>query len=230
MQTFRDCDRDVNLDIANTVTSCSNPQIFADYLCGIGPSTSPQMAAGASRAVIYGGGHLHVEYHAAQVSGQSWPCTFAFQVVTALAKLPLLEDDLTPAYLPNLVVARSQLSVVPSTESDTDEDVLFWTSDQMLATNIDCSVGGNACEGLPTGCPSGADAIDAHALKFIIIGSTVAYGRSHFDHQVKVKRRIKEREALFLLTEYRWGTIGSADAAFPVKRTVYHRYAIRAAR
>jgi len=227
MQTFRDCNRDVSLDIANSVATCASPQIIADYLCGIGPSTSPQMKSGASRAVMYGGGHLHVEYHAAQVQGQSWPCTFAFQVVTAICKLPLLEDDVTPAYLPNLVVARSQLSVVPSTESDTDEDVLFWTSDQMLAMNLECSVGGNSCIGNPTGCPAGDDAIDSHALKFVIIGTTVLHGRSTFDTRIKVKRRIKEREALFLLTEYRWDTIGSADAAFPVNRTVYHRYAVR---
>jgi len=225
MQTFRDCDRSVDLDIVNTVTSCSNPQIFADFLCGIGPSTAPQMKSGASRAVMYGGGHLHVEYHAAQVQGQSWPCTFAFQVVTAIAKLPLLEDDLTPAYLPNLVVARSQLSVVPSTESDTDEDVLFWTSDQMLAVNIDCNVGGNPCFAAGNNC--GDFSANSNVFPLIVAGTVVLHGRSVFDTRIKVKRRIKEREALFLLTEYRWGTVGSADANFPVRRTVYHRYAVR---
>jgi len=229
MQTFRDCDRSMDLAIDQLVPSCSAPQIFADYLCGIGPSTSPQMKPGASRTLTYGGGHLHVEYHVAQVSGQNFPCSFAFQVVTAIVKLPLLEDDLTPAYLPNVMVSRSQLSVVPSTESDTDEDVLYWTSDQLFALNIDCSVGGNNCARVivGTGCSNSGDNIGANALAFIEYGTTVLHGRSVFDHQVKTKRRLKEREALFLLTEYRWGTVGSADNAWPVRRTVYHRYAVR---
>lgn len=234
MQTFRDCERVLGLDVDEaTSRPCNDPLIFADYLCGVGPSTAGiQNAPGASRAIMYGGGHLHYSYHVAIFNSSDMPCPFAPKVVTAVVKLPLLEDDLTPAYLPNLHIARSQLSVVPSTESDEDEDILFWNERQLFANNIACDgCNGAGCTPGADGCATGTDAIPFNQLFAINSQASNWYGRQEFDTRIKVRRRIREREALFLLTEFIWGQLACAGArTWPILRTVYHRYAVRQSR
>jgi len=233
MQTFRDCERRVDLDTDETPSHpCSNPLIYADYLCGVGPSTAGlQNAPGASRAIVYGGGYLEYSYHVAQFSSTDQPCTFALKCITAIAKLPLLEDDLTPAYLPNLAIARSQLSVVPATESDEDEDLLYWHDRQLLATNVECDACGDGtpCMPHPSSCPSG-DGVNDNMLPTIVSISTGLYGREEVTTRIKSRRRIKEREALFFLTQFIWTAACSGSFPWPVLRTVYHRYAVRVSR
>jgi len=181
---------------------------------------------------MYGGGHLEYSYHVGIFDSDSMPCPFALKVITAVAKLPLLEDDLTPAYLPNLAIARSQLSVVPSTESDEDEDILYWHDRQLLANNISCTGCGDGTVCLPnaSGCNTGNDAIRANILPTITAELTALYGRQEVDTRIKVRRRIKEREALFLLTEFVYTNTCTGDFTWPVLRTVYHRYAVRQSR
>jgi len=226
MQTFRDCERELQLVVDNTAT-CDDPQIFADYLCGIGPSISPQMKAGASRLVTFGGGHLRFRYNAAILNSDEMPCHVAVKVVTALVVLPLLEDDLTPAYLPNLVVARSQLSVVPRTESDTDENILYWHDYQLQLTNISCV--GCSDEDCNPGCDQGGNGGPGDRI-FVMMKSIdgVMNGRFDVDFHLKAKRRLREREALFLLSEF----VSAPSAAcpsftWPIHRNAYLRYAIR---
>jgi len=238
MQTFRDCERNVPLDTTSgTAHPCSNPLIYADYLCGVGPSTAGlQNAAGASRAIMYGGGYLEYSLHVAIFNSSEMPCSFAFKAITAIIKLPLLEDDLTPAYLPNLAIARSQLSVVPATESDEDEDILYWHDRQLLATNIACvACSNNAtnCVSFASGCPTGGDSVCGELLCTINAGAAVQYGREEVQTRIKARRRIREREALFLINEFVWTNPcaqTSFDFDWPVLRTVYHRYAVRPSR
>jgi len=227
MQTFRDCERSVALDL-ETLLSCAEPQTFADYVCGIGPSTSPQMKSGASRAIVFGGGHLRVRYNGAVLNHTNMPCLITVKVITALVVLPLLEDDLTPAYLPTLAVARSQLSVVPSTESDTDENILWWHDDQLDLFNVSCFGGppdGNT--DCIVGCEGGSN--DFPPFLWFINGPAAAnYGRIYADKDVKAKRRLREREALFLVTQYVTNRVFDGVAfPWPIQRNVYFRYAVR---
>jgi len=218
MQTFRDCERELDALInPNEAGTCNAPQTFADYLCGIGPSTSPQMAAGASRAILFGGGHLRVRYNAAVLNDSNMPCGAAVKVITAIAKLPLLENSLTPAYLPNLAVARSQLSVVPATESDTDEDILFWRDEQLDLFNVTC-LGFDDVDCTLTDC-----------MQNVLGTATALWGRAQFEQHVKVKRRIREREALFLMTQYvaRGFPPVQVNSPWPIFRNAYFRYAVR---
>jgi len=226
MQTFRDCERDLSLDI-ETLWSCQTPQIFADYLCGIGPSTSPQMKNGAARSITFGGGHLRFRYNAAILNHSNMPCNLSVKVVTALIVLPLLENDLTPAYLPSLAVARSQLSVVPATESDTDENILYWHDEQLDLQNVSCFGGppdGNM--DCTPGCMPSAS--DIPFIWFIAGNAAAMYGRMSVDMHVKAKRRLREREALFLVTQYVTNAaFDGANSVWPIRRNVYFRYAVR---
>lgn len=232
MQTFRDCERQVDLDLTSSqceTRQCNeNPQIFADLLCGpIASSATPQIQ-GASRAMMYGGGHLKYRYDVSTINSSNMPCTFNVKVVTALVVLPLIEDDLTPAYLPNLAIARSQLSVVQRTESDTDENILYWNDANLIAYNHACSGLNGACFPTPTGCT----AAETIAMSLSVLPMAAAlYGRQEVETRIRVRRRLREREALFLLTEYVYGQ-GQCDAQidWPIRRTVYHRYAVRPSR
>lgn len=225
MQTFRDCERQVDLDV-ETLWTCAEPQIFADYVCGIGPSTSPQMKSGAARFITFGGGHLRVRYNTAVLQHSNMPCNLDIKVVTALVVLPLLEDDLTPAYLPTLAVARAQLSIVPATESDTDENVVWWHDDQLWMQNIAC-FGGPPDGNIP--CFPGCNTSTDSPFAFFLFGSAAAlHGRMAVDMHVKAKRRLREREALFLLTQYVTNqAFDGAQSTWPIRRNVYFRYAVR---
>jgi len=243
MQTFRDCER--NLPVAFQVeseTTCAAPQTFADYLCGIGPSTAPQMKSGASRAIVFGGAHLRFRLDAALVNDRGAPCTNSVKWIAAIVKLPLLEDEVTPAYLPNLAIARSQLSVVPATESDTDEDILWWRDGQLDLLNAACQADGDAhlcAQGLPADggsdscCSPAGETTVTQSIRcwlhsFTLAHAAALYGRMEFDTVIRAKRRIREREALFLVQHYvNLNPNMEADFNWPVRRNVYIRYAVR---
>lgn len=233
MQTFRDCERQVDLPLTNldsVLFPCSAPFTYADLLCGPISSTDTPMIAGASRAMMYGGGYLKYRYDLAIVNDTEMPCSFDFKVVTAVVKLPLLEDDLTPAYLPNLAVARSQLSVVHSTSSDTDDNILYWDDTQVFAYNVSCTGLQGQC--LSDACSGGSN--ERQSLVEVVPFAITAnlYGRHEVRTRIKVKRRLQEREALFFLTQFVQQSVSDTNSRidWPVRRTVYHRYAVRPCR
>jgi len=232
MQTFRECERDMPLCLTGDCGDfpCSQPQIFADLLSGPVASTDSPMLPGASRAMMYGGGYLKYRYDLAIMNSTNMPCSFNLKVVTAVIVLPLLEDDLTPAYLPNLAIARSQLSVVHSTQSDTDENILYWNDANLLAHNESCSGLQGNCLG-SAGCGTETDTANVIMRSWRSIAAAL-YGRQEITTRIKVKRRLKEREGLFLTTQYvaLTGTAGNSQIDWPIRRTVYHRYAVRVSR
>jgi len=230
MQTFRDCERDLTY-ITDRASTCNDPQIFADLVCGPVASTDTPQIAGAMRAMMYGGGHLQIRYNSAIIATDEGPCSHPIKVVTALVKLPLLEDDLTPAYLPNLAVARSQLSVVHQTQSDNDEDIVWVWDEQIDLLNAACATnGGNTNCGFDfASCiATGSDIFKS----WFAIPAIAMYGRARRDETLRARRRLKEREALFLLTEIVNGGAqnGGDFVNWPIRRNVYFRYAVRPSR
>jgi len=232
MQTFRDCERQLLYDTTDNFL-CSSPLIFADLVCGPIASTDTPMIAGASRAMMYGGGHLQVRYNSALLASNEAACSHSIKIVTALVKLPLLEDDLTPAYLPNLAVARTQLSVVHATQSDNDEDILWIWDDQLDLVNLACSTNGGATPCAFDNTTTGVCKDDDNLPKSWFVLSAIShFGRLRRDETLRAKRRLREREALFLLTEIVNG--GPQQAGdfidWPIRRNVYFRYAVRPSR
>jgi len=231
MQTFRLCENVLPLE-DGFIRTCSSPAI--DVVKVLAPSSSTGMSAeaqGASRGLIFGGGHLHLRYNMAVVNHTDCPCSHAVHLVAALVVLPLLEDENTPAYLPSLTISRTFNSVVASTQSDNDENILWWSDYQFDVANLACSnsVQGNcAIRNQGSTCDEASERIGP-----VIEAQTAAlYGRWTVDHHVRVKRRLREREALFLVTEW-FSNLGNnfADCpGWPFRINAYLRYAVRALR
>lgn len=228
MQTFRDCERELDVVFGQGGSTCANPQTTVDFLCGVGDvSLGTQMVEGSSRAVMFGGGFLQVRYNAAFVIDSDLPCHPSVQVTTAIVKLPLQSaNEIAPAYIPNLVVSRQQSSVITATKSDTDEDILWWWQDQLDLGNV-------VCGGLSESCwfNNNVACKDGDALVQILGTAAALYGRLGIRERVKVKRRLDERHALFLLTSYNINQTNlDTDQTWPVRRNVYLRYAVRRTR
>jgi len=231
MQTWRECERTLNYAV-DSDSQCATPQIFADLVCGPIASTDSPMISGAMRAMMWGGAHLQIRYNASIFASTEAPCSHSIKVVTALIKLPLLEDDVTPAYLPNLTVTRRQDSVVHQTQSDTDEDILWLWDDQLDLFNASCNTdSGNVPCGL-TNCPPSCCTDGNIPLGWFATPAIVQFGRMRHERVLKSRRRLKEREALFLLTEFVNGGPQVTGNIFqwPIRRNVYMRYAVRPSR
>jgi len=230
MQTHRECEVSLPWE-PDVIADCTTPQTFATYVCGIGPSTATQMKGGASRSVTFGGGHLQLRYNAAIFNSSDMPCGLALKVISALVVLPLSEDEVTPAYLPNLAVARTQLSVLPITQSDTDEDIVWWRDFQLDLLNTTCTGippgGGDPALCTPANACGLAD--DLQPLLWVAVGNAAAmYGRAEFNVEVRAKRRLKERQALYLVTHYvSLSQYPGAAQGWEIRRNVYFRYAVR---
>jgi len=231
MQTWRECERTLNYDVEFD-GNCSNPQIFADLVCGpIASAAGVMQVSGAMRGLSWGGAHLQIRYNSAILASTEAPCSHGIKIVTALVKLPLLEDDVTPAYLPNLCVTRRQDSVVHATQSDTDEDILWLWDDQLDLINIACNTGGGEIPCGLTTCPPSCCTSES-VLGWFTIPALTSFGRMKHETRLKSRRRLKEREALFLITEFVNGgsqTSGNVGL-WPIRRNVYMRYAVRAIR
>jgi len=229
MQTFRDCERQVDVAILeDSFLTCGAPQTIADYVCGLGTSTGLQMKTGASRSLTFGGGHLRIRLNSAVYDDSEMPCGFPVKVVLALCVLPTKEDEITPAYLPNLAVARSQLSVVVSTQSDSDENIVWWYDEQLDLTNLACTFDNGGDCPILSGChfPAGSDTPTSGLYLFTHTGAL--YGRFTVDMHVKAKRRLQERQALYLIQHYVTGAnFASPRENWKVRRNVYFRYAVR---
>jgi len=232
MQTFRECERQVDIPIKTPVIgTCAAPMTFLDYVCGLGTSTGLQMKGGASRTLTFGGGHLETRLSMGVIDSTLMPCSFDLKVILALLVLPVQEDEITPEYSPNVAIARSQLSVVPQTQSDTDENILWWRSYQLVASNFECNT---TVPDTATCVPgTGCDTSNPPTIGTLLMANLgVAYGRwDHFE-LIRSRRRLREREALYLLMHYVWNqdfTQGDNQPQinWPVRRNVYFRYAVR---
>lgn len=224
MQTYRECERDLQMV---GETACDDaPQIFLDYVLGAG-STSGQLDVPAlGRALMFGGGHLQVDYNAAVVSHDDLPCHPSVAVVTALIKLPLLEDEIVPAYVPNLAVNRNQLAVIRSQQPDADEDILFWRREQLDLANLVCGGANSAA------CWPNSDVLcrDGSALETVLGTAAAQYGRASIREVIRTRRRLKEREAIFLYTHLIQPLEHTSGVTWPIRRNVYFRFAAAASR
>jgi len=236
MQTFRLCEQELDFKPGFAAT-CNAPSIDAIKVLALSSGTSSGLEApGAARALMFGGGHLRVRYNTAIIDHDDCPCSHAVHMVTALAVLPLLEDDSTPAYLPNLTTTRTFDSVVAASNADKDEDILWWHDTQLDVMNISCqsTVGGQCvCTPFGTGCDLCHDTQNpATRFNMLSAHASALYGRAEVDHKVRVKRRLKERQALFLLTEFMSGLGATFQdcPGWPFRRNVYLRYAVRPSR
>jgi len=232
MQTFRLCEDELQLKDGFLAT-CDAPA--TDMVMVAGPVAAlPAMVQGASRAMMFGGGHLRVRYNMGVVDHSDCPCSHAVHVVTALVKLPLLPNDVTPAYLPNLTGTRTQVATDPALMGDQDEDILWWYDDQLDATNLSCTGGGPVCpiRNSGTDCSTDVDALTGKLGANLEANAGALYGRMTVDQHVRVKRRLKEREALFLVTQWfsNVGTLFGDCPTWPFRRNVYFRYAVRPSR
>jgi len=230
MQTYRECEREVRIDMSgdNVLLTCSDPLTYVDYICGMGSTTSLPMKSGASRMLTFGGGHLRLRLNAAVYNDSEMPCGVNAKAVVALVKLPTKEDEITPSYIPNLAISRSQLSVVPATQSDSDENIVWWWDYQLDLTNLTCSSdpGTDNCQQW-----KGCDVDNHNAAGPYVFGPAAAlYGRTEVDVHIKAKRRLREREALYLVQHYITQFTQSDPPlreAWLVRRNVYFRYAVR---
>jgi len=231
MQTFRLCEQSLELTDGFD-RSCASPAITATKVLALSSGTSFGLeAAGSARAILFGGGHLRVRINTAVVNHSDCPCSHGVHMVNALVVLPLLEDDATPAYLPNLTTTRTFDSVIAASNADKDEDILWWHDYQLDVMNTACSTGG-----IPCGLRLDGDTCTEDWTKGIgsnlEANASAMYGRFELDHKVRVKRRLKERQALFFITEWFSGlgnNFGDCPT-WPYRRNVYLRYAVRPSR
>jgi len=228
MQTFRLCENEIELTNGAFQADCNDPLIVVTKVLGTSADEIPR----ARRSLLFGGGHLQLRYNAAIVDHDDCPCPHALHVVSALVKLPLLEDQSTPAYLPNLAVTRTFDSVVAASMADNDEDILWWNSEQMDLLNISCTGGGAQCmhSDIGSGCVPTFFANDiVGPAGYTVAHASALYGRMKIDRRIAVKRRLREREALFLYHAV-FSALGNQFAdcpTWPLRVNAYLRYAVR---
>jgi len=230
MQTFRLCEQQLDLK-PGFVATCNDPVIDAIKVQGLLASAAAEAPSTQSmRAMMFGGGHLRLRINTAIISHDDCPCSHAVHMVNALAILPLGEDNLTPAYLPNLTKSRTFNSVVLDTASGTDEDILWWHDEQLDVLNLECEGSQGFCGIRVAGLECTAECNQCVGVNTEAHASAL-YGRFTVEHKVKVRRRIDEGKALFLLTQFFSNVGAAADCpGWPFRRNVYFRYALRASR
>lgn len=222
MQTWSECSR--QFTFAGTGVDCNTPVRFADYLCGQTrePGTV-QQTAGAGRTLSFGGCFFSCRYAVDVFSGQSTDnprCLTSFGIVTALCVLPLADgSDLAPAYIPNLLVSRSQISAVIATQSDQYEQVLWRHYDRVTHLNEQ----GFAVGVFP--CLSSTPLADSFLGN--VAGRAATTELNPFrEARIKVKRRMDERHALFVVRNFEWGGLALA-APINIFADMYCRFAVR---
>lgn len=227
MQTFRECETQISIDFL-TGSTCDTPQIEVVYICGTGnPAVGTDMVEGISPAMMYGGGFLQIRWNAAVVNDSDAPCHPSVSVTNALVVLPVNRADPTaPLYLPNIIKSRSQVALSYDDKSDSDENILWWWQEQLDLASTSCG-GANACANWPND-----DVLcrDGDATVTILGNAAALYGRVGVRERVRVKRRLTEAQALFLVTNINTNSNGDIDFQWPVRRNVYHRYAVRRTR
>jgi len=230
MQEYRECERLLLVD-AGQAPNCNTPVSFADLLLSNGTMAGGVLqSAGAGSGVLWGGSRGQIQYStrvdfvfSEPPSTSSQPCNLGINMMTAIVKLPLAEDRLTPLYIPNLIQAKSQLSVVTATQSDTVESVLWrrqehlrWAKFELCAGDdttcwpIRSDSGGSVCGAVRPG--------DGDAWLHAVASSVGMYGRTQGlgSFRARVKRRLNEREGIFLIRNFSLGFPQPADPPFLV--------------
>jgi len=230
MQTFRDCSRDLEIDMTDTGApfTCANPLIFADLVLAVGDNSGMVLEkAGANRAVTFAGGHGQISYAMQLCPGDSQlPTTMSFRVYTALMVLPLQEaSGIAPAVLPNIAQSRSQLSIVYATQSDSERRILWYRFDKLHWANEQGTIDG-PCEGTP--CNASDAAVNLRGT-FITSVAMANFGRTWPDAEqfrVKARARLTEREGLFLVTNV-VPSDPCGGGILALFRDAYLRYAVK---
>jgi len=240
MQEYRECERLFTID-SNDPNNCTTPLIFADLVASPGghPAGSVLQSAGAGRGVVWGGCKGQIQYGVEIVlrnSDQSVGiCNMPIHVMTALVKLPMNpSDQLTPAYLPNLLEGKSQLSTVARTQSDNVESVL-WRREEILNWsdyNMDFGSGGLCW---PTDANDAAlsslQGLGTIAWAITLGTANALYGRTPGLGIVRarVNRRLAENEGIYLVREFSLGTPTGIDGGpvLTVQSNAWLHFAIR---
>lgn len=233
MQTFRECTRELLIPW-NIVNTCANPLTFADYVTGMGdPSTNTEIGPALMRALRFRGGVGQCHYHLGiPQTDDDCPCQASILAVTSLVVLPLEKGSrIVPAYLPNMAISRNQLSVVTATKADTEENVLWWRSEQLDFGKSDCTDPASlqCWPNNDIACKDGDAWVQMIGTAIGMYGRT--WGRGEF--RVRVGRRLDDLHALFLVTHLITGD-GSGDVypdcGIRVQRQFYLRYAVSPSR
>jgi len=226
MQTYRECSRALEVDMTEGFFPCANPLIFADVVLVVGDQSGMVLEkAGANRTVSFAGGHGQVSYAIQLCPGDDdLPTVMSFRIYTALMVLPLAENSaIAPAVLPNIAQARSQLSVVFNTQSDSERRILWYRFDRLHWTNVG-----------PTTDPGPCDSTDFTVdtrNEFITSAATAVFGRtwpSVEQFRVKARARLTEREGLFLIRNIVVDPGGTTPTSvIQVSSDAYLRYAVK---
>jgi len=220
MQTFRECRRGLTLPLADPgAYNCAEPLAFADLVlsCETELSASQQQVSGAARAVLFAGCHGQLEYAAQVFPGDTaLPCRDVFTMHSALVVLPLAEGAKSvPAYIPNIAISRSQLSVNSNTQMDTDERMLWYRFDNMWWLNPD-----------PDACDNGDQPPFTQDIVLQTLHLTAnTFKQNPTQFQVKARARIDERHGLFLVRNFVCG-IGVVNANLVMSTWSYLRLAV----
>jgi len=230
MQTYRECSRILEVDISQGSFTCNNPLIFADVVLVVGDQSGMVLEkAGANRMVSFAGGHGQIAYAAQLCPGDDEaPSNASFRIYSALMVLPLQEASaIAPAVLPNIAASRSQLSVVFSTQSDSERRILWYRYDRLHWTNVDATADPGPCDFSTVG------ASDSR-LQMISSVAMAQWGRTqgplNEQFRVKARARMTEREGLFLIRNIvfdPFGNGGSANIVLAVTSDAYLRYAVK---
>jgi len=229
MQEYRECER---LFVINTSlpVNCNTPFSTADLLFSNGsPVGGVLQSAGAGAGVVWGGSRGQIHYGVALIfdtndppTDLTTPCLLGINMMTAIVKLPLDNDRHTPLYIPNLLQAKSQLSVVGATQSDSVDSVLWRRQEQLRWGKF------NFCIDVSDSCFPVRDTADAvcgtsksgDGLAWIAATMTSlgTYGRTLGlgSFRARVKRRLNEREGIFLVRNFSLGFPAAADPPFNI--------------
>jgi len=196
--------------------------ITADFVCGMERSSGTVIqVAGAGRTLRFGGGHVQARASLDINSGQSTdnPVFIAgIGIIQALIILPLAENsEVAPAYLPNIMQTRSQLSVVTATQSDTMDRVLWRHYFRLSFVNG------------PQICAS-TDCTERKIYQFLIGAKNAESGHDPFrEARIRARATLDEKHALFWIRNIEWG---GADfgTGFNLFFDNYLRFAVRAGR
>lgn len=229
MQTFRLCES-VGEFKDGFQGTCNFPHTdLVKILAPTGGALGTEASLG-QRGLMFGGGLLRLRVNAAIIDSDLCPCSHAVHMVNALVVLPLLEDGVTPAYIPTLTGTRTFDSATAVGNSDKDEDVLWWHDEQLDVLNLACSNSiQNLCPIRSSGTNCSVDTISDVTGAPTEAHASALYGRFVIEHRVRVKRRLQERQALFLATAFFSGIPFDFDECptWPFRLNVYLRYAVR---
>lgn len=244
MQEYKECERIITVDnTEGTPISCQNPLILADLLASMeSPAGGVQESSGLDRALIWGGCKGQIQY-SVQVTfntDSSPPaadvCNLSVHLVTAIVRLPLNHavTPATPLYLPNLLLSKSQLSTVFNNQSDNVESVL-WRREEILrwgSFTLNSAQGDTCWPGLGSQGAGVITQLDGFAWVAAVAGSLGTFGRTwgRGEFRERVRRRLDERQGIFLVRCISLGAAGNFGPPINVATNSWIHYALRRGR